>query len=106
MPPKLRTEIETEPTFKLDRTKQRLEARDVDMSGSTFTEVNLSGAVLGDVNLAGATISDANLSRLRIRQANLSAAPIVDCRTDGMTIDGIVLADLLSAHRAAKAKGP
>ena len=80
--------------LKLERTRQRVEATDTDMSGSTFSDVNLSGALFDDVNLAGATIRNANLSRLRISDANLS----------GASIDGIALEDLIAAYRAAHPK--
>lgn len=76
--------------IKLERTKRRVEATDVDMSRSTFSNVNLSGASFDDVNLAGATIQNANLSRLQIRNANLS----------GATIDGIAVEDMITAYRA------
>ncbi len=92
-------------TMKLAQTKQRVEARDADMSGSIFVDVNLKGAAFKDVNLAGATIHDANLSGLRISQADLSGACIVESLTDGMTINGIALADLLAVYEAVKSKG-
>jgi uncharacterized protein YjbI with pentapeptide repeats len=87
--------------MKLERTKQRVEASDVDMSGSTFNDVNLAGSAFNDVNLAGTTIHDANLSRVRISKADLRDASIIDSQTDGMTINGIAIADLLAAYRAA-----
>jgi uncharacterized protein YjbI with pentapeptide repeats len=104
--------METEQTIKLQRTKQRVEATDTDMSGSTFTDVNLSGATFNDSNLAGTTIKDANLSGwcvqnvnlsgLRINNANLTDASIVESSTAGMTIDGITVADLMTTYRAAQ----
>jgi uncharacterized protein YjbI with pentapeptide repeats len=107
--------METEKTIKLERIKQRVEAKDVDLSGSiftdanltgaAFTDVNLAGATINDVNLAGATIDNANLSGLRISQADLRGASIVESLTDGMTIDGITVANLLAAYQAAHPKG-
>jgi uncharacterized protein YjbI with pentapeptide repeats len=85
---------DTHRIIKLERTRRRLAARDVDMSGSTFSDVNLSGAAFDDVNLAGATIHNANLSRLRISDANLS----------GASINGIAVEDLIAAYRAANPK--
>ena len=96
--------MNTGTTMKLEQTKQRVEAKDADMSGSMFTNVNLKGAVFKDVNLAEATIHDANLSGLRISQADLSGASIVESLTDGMTINGIALADLLAAYETARSK--
>jgi len=96
--------METEQTLKLERTKQRVQATDGDMSGPTFTDVNLSAATFEDVILAGTSITDANLSGVRIQQANLTGASVVDSLTDGMTIEGIAVADLIAAYRAAKPK--
>jgi uncharacterized protein YjbI with pentapeptide repeats len=96
--------VNTEHTLKIERTKQRVEAADADMSGSTFTDVSLSGAKFNDVNLTGVLIDDANLSGLRISNANLTGASIVDSLAYGMTIDGIAVSDLMSAYRAASQK--
>jgi uncharacterized protein YjbI with pentapeptide repeats len=98
-----RLSMDTE-QIKLDRMKQRVEATDTDMSGSTFTDVNLSGAKLNDVNLTGAIIDDANLSGLRISNANLTGVSIVESLTEGMTIDGIAVSDLMATYRAAHPK--
>jgi uncharacterized protein YjbI with pentapeptide repeats len=93
-----------EQPIRIERTKRRVEADDADLSGSTFTNVNLSGVAFHDVNLSGATLREANLTGLRISQANLRNAAIVDSHTDGMTINGIALADLLAAWRAGNPK--
>jgi uncharacterized protein YjbI with pentapeptide repeats len=122
-------------TIKLERTKQRLEATDTNMSESTFTNVSLAGATFNDVNLsnatfrnvklagatinevdlsnatfhnvklAGAVIHDVNLSGVQIHQADLRGASIRESLTDAMTIDGIAVADLFAAYRAVHGKG-
>jgi uncharacterized protein YjbI with pentapeptide repeats len=104
--------LESEQAIQLHKTKRRLEAIDADLSGSAFTDVNLSGATFTDVNLAGATIENADLSRWCVRNANLNRLKIVsadlrhaaieDSLLDGMTIDGIAVAELMAAHRALK----
>jgi uncharacterized protein YjbI with pentapeptide repeats len=101
------------PTITLERSKQRLNATHMDMTDSTFRKVNLSGSVFNDVNLSSVTVtnvnlaesslSDVNLTNLKIRDANLSHASIDDSATEGMTINGILVSDLLAAYRAAKA---
>jgi catechol 2,3-dioxygenase-like lactoylglutathione lyase family enzyme len=73
-----------------------------DLSGSTFCDVNLSGATFDDVSLAGAKMTDVNLSGLGISNANLTGASLLDCRTDGMTINGIAVADLMAAYRSSR----
>jgi uncharacterized protein YjbI with pentapeptide repeats len=89
------------PTLNLTNIKQRIEADDADLSGSTFTNVRLFRAKFHDVNLAEGAISNANLSGLRISNANLAGASIVDSATNGMTINGIAVSDLLAAYRLA-----
>ena len=89
-------------TVKLEHTTQRIEASDANLSGSTFTNVKLAGAAFEDVDLSGASIHNAKLSGLQISDANLTGASITESLTDGMTINGIPLADLLAAYRAAQ----
>ncbi len=86
--------MNTQDTIELIDVKKRIQATDVDISGSTFIDVNLSGVAFTDVNLSGATFTD----------VNLSGVSLVDCSTDGMTIQGIAIADLMDAYRAAKGK--
>jgi hypothetical protein len=92
--------MDTELTIKLNHTRQRIEATDPDMSGSTFADVNLTNTTFNDVNLSGAQIENACLSGLRLSDVNLTGASIVDSRTDGMTIDGIAVSDLWTAYHA------
>jgi uncharacterized protein YjbI with pentapeptide repeats len=97
-------------TIKLKGSRQQVDAADANMSGSSFNDVNLSDATFNDVNLAGATIDNVNmsgchmrnvnLSGLQISGANLTDASIVESVTDGMTIDGIAVSELLAAYRA------
>ncbi len=76
----------------LKHAKQRIEATDMDLSGSVFV----------DVNFAGTSITDVNFTGLRVSDANLTDAVFNDCKTDGMTINGIAVADLMAAYRAAR----
>jgi len=52
--------------------------------------------------LSAATLDDVNLSGLQIGDANLRGASIVDSMTDGMTIDGVAVEDLMAAYRSSK----
>lgn len=79
---------------------RRVDANDSDMSGSTFINVNLASAVFDDVNLTGTTLNNVNLSGLRISYANLKGASIVQSLTDGMTINGISVTELLACYQA------
>ena len=68
---------------------------------AVVTDVSLAGAAIDDANMSGWRVNNANLSGLRITRANLSGASIAESQTAGMTIDGIQLADLMAAYRAA-----
>jgi uncharacterized protein YjbI with pentapeptide repeats len=98
--------------LRLEKVRRRIEARDCNLAGSSFTNINLSGARFHDVNLSGATIDDVNLSGwnvqdvnfsgLKITNADLSNAAIAHCLIEGMTIDGIKVTDLLAAYRTTR----
>jgi len=47
-------------------------------------------------------VRNANLNRLKIISADLRGAAIENSLLDGMTIDGITVAELMAAHRALK----
>lgn len=94
-----------ESVLKLEKTTQKLEAIDANLSGSTFTDVNLANAAFKDVNLAGMTVQNANLAGLRIRDADLRNASLENILATGMTIEGIPVDHLLAAYRAVNASG-
>ena len=52
------------------------------LTGSTFADVCLGGAKFDDVNLSGVAVTNANV--------------------EGMTIDGVLVTELIAAHRRAK----
>jgi hypothetical protein len=108
--------------MKLHRVKECLNAHESDISGSVYDDVNMSGSTVGNVNLAGCSftnvnmsgatfedanlsgwkIHDANLAGLKITKANLAGASITLGRMEGMTIDGILVSDLLAAYHASR----
>lgn len=95
---------------------KRLVMEDLSLEGSKFSRVNmshtmvmnsnLSGLVLDDVNLSGMSLHNVNLSGSRLENVNLSNSDyknanfvnvtLEDCFLDGMTINGILVTDLLS----------
>jgi uncharacterized protein YjbI with pentapeptide repeats len=96
--------MEQELVTRFEETTQQIVAVDADLSGSTFTDVNLANAKFDNVTLARATIHNANLADLRISNADLRGASISQSTMKGMTIDGIDVAELLAAYRAARAQ--
>ena len=105
--------MNAEQTIQVNGTKRLVQAEEADLSGSSFTDVNLCGSTFKNVNFARAEFEDANLSgwsvrnanfsRLEINNAYLRGAAIIDSLTQGMTIDGIPVAELLAAYRALTA---
>lgn len=85
--------------------KHCLSVTKADLSGSRFEDVNMSGWTLHDVNLSGMRVDNANLAGLHVSNANLAGAHIADCRLEGMTIDGILVTELLAAYEGARSKG-
>jgi uncharacterized protein YjbI with pentapeptide repeats len=52
--------------------------------------------------LSGWKLHDVNLAGLKIVHANLAGASITQGRIEGMTIEGILVSDLLAVYRASK----
>jgi uncharacterized protein YjbI with pentapeptide repeats len=99
---------------------------DVNMSKSEFRDVNLSGSQFHDINFSDVSFSAAQLggttfkhvgppdgSRQRpvtfeemtlcdsvFRKVDLSNVKLISCNIQGMTVDGILMSDLLDAHKA------
>jgi uncharacterized protein YjbI with pentapeptide repeats len=92
--------MSTLPTIALHNVAQRVDADDANLTGSRFHNVRLADARFIDVNLSGAGFEDVTLAGATSNNANLSRVAITDCRLDGMTIEGIAVADLLAAYRA------
>lgn len=65
------------------------EFRDVCLSGAVFDDCNLDNSQFHNVNLSGTGFDDVNFSRVKISNSNYN----------GMTIDGILVTDLLATHK-------
>ena len=76
---------------------------DAGLQGTEFINTNLSGARFHDINLSGAELVDINLSRTVIRNVNCSHVVIEDACYEGMTLDGILVTELLRVYRAQQA---
>ncbi|PTY01818.1 hypothetical protein DB346_11405 [Verrucomicrobia bacterium LW23] len=74
---------------------------DACLQGATFSNVNMQGVKFNDINLSGASFININLSGASLSDINLSGVAITDACLEGMTINGILVTDLLKAHKAA-----
>jgi uncharacterized protein YjbI with pentapeptide repeats len=102
-------------TIKLEKMTKRLEVRTCCLEGSSFVDVNLSKVSFDDINFSGADIHnanmsdwvvrDANLKGLKITSADLRGAAISHSLTEGMTVDGIAVSEMMAAYRELKERG-
>ena len=93
---------------------------DVNLSGARFHNINLSDIRVSAVQIGGATFKhvgpppdkDGNQARQRpvrfeeavlcdstFRKVDMSNVRIIDCNIEGMTIDGILVTDLLKEYK-------
>ncbi len=90
---------------------------DVNLSGAIFHDINFSDVAFSAAQMGGATFKHIGLPRdakgtqrgLAFENAELNGSAFVDCdlrdvkiencTLDGMTIDGIAVADLLAAYK-------
>jgi uncharacterized protein YjbI with pentapeptide repeats len=86
--------------MKLHQFAEPLEVTRSRLVESIFNDVNLAGTTFENVNLSNARIHDVKLSHLVIDNANLSHASIAESCLHGMTINGILVTDLLAAYSA------
>ncbi|MRR10467.1 pentapeptide repeat-containing protein [bacterium] len=96
---------------------------DVNLRKATFHNINFAGAEFSAANLGGATFrhigpmpgpdgtqqrqqavtfEEAMLCDSVFRDVDLSGARFEHCNTDGMTIDGVKVSDLVAAYRAQR----
>ena len=93
---------------------------DVNLSGARFFDVNLRNAEIGAVDFGGASFSCMNTGECYPKQPavfkNLELddctfekcyfrnTKIVNCDLTGMTIDGVLVTDMVKAHEKADSK--
>jgi uncharacterized protein YjbI with pentapeptide repeats len=104
--------------------------QNANLANANFNDVNLAGATLHDINFSdvtfsaaqfggtvfkhlglppgstekqrGITFEEADMNDSVFRDVNLSNVAIEKCNTSGMTIDGILVSDLLEAWQLSK----
>jgi uncharacterized protein YjbI with pentapeptide repeats len=82
---------------------EAIHASDSNLSGSSFRDVNLSDAEFTNARCHRLQMRDVDLSASLIANGNLGRVRIEDCNVDGMSIDGVLVSDMLAAYLAAKA---
>jgi uncharacterized protein YjbI with pentapeptide repeats len=103
---------------------------DVNLKGATFDNVNMSGVKFHDINLSDIDVSAVQMGGAKFRHVglppktpgkqrpvsfsemdlngstfalcDLSNVKIESCKVEGMTIDGVAVADMLAAYKAGK----
>jgi len=70
-----------------------------DLKGCLGTRLNLDGAMLNEASAINAELSRVNLSGAAFSESDLSDVKISRCKLDGMTIDGVLVTDLLKCFK-------
>jgi uncharacterized protein YjbI with pentapeptide repeats len=92
----------------------------VDLSGAKFFNINLRGANIGAVDFGGASFSCMNtgedkprrpvvfnsieLDDCTIQNSFFRNTRIVNCDLTGMTIDGVLVTDMVKAYKVSNSK--
>jgi uncharacterized glyoxalase superfamily protein PhnB len=79
--------------------RRRLVVDDADLSGSQFLNVKLEGVDFHDVNMRGAMFRDVRLAGAAFSNVDLSDVSITQANTSGLTVDGVLLSDLIRAYQ-------
>jgi uncharacterized protein YjbI with pentapeptide repeats len=103
-----------------DLNMSRSDFRGVNLSGSQFHDINFSDVSFAAAQLGGTTFKhigppDGNGEPQRpvlfeegilrasiFRKVDMSNVKLIDCNIEGMTIDGVLISDLLDAHKRQK----
>ena len=80
--------------------------RNADMQHARFENVNLLSAAFADVNLRDSTFENVALDGATLRNVALRNVRIANANLEGMTIDGVLVTELLRAHAKASASVP
>lgn len=81
---------------------------DINFSDVVFSRAQLGGTVFKQLGLPpgspekqrGMTFEDADMNDSLFRDCNLQNTRVEKCETTGMTIDGVLVSDLLAAYAA------
>ena len=79
--------------------------RSVDLAGVHFRDVQMSGAVIRDADLSAAQFADVRLRGARFTDVDFRDAEIRDSNLTGLSIDGILVTDLVSIYRTVNGTG-
>ena len=72
---------------------------DVNLQGTLFNNINLSESTFTDINLTGTQVENVNASNVTFHCVKFEGAAIDRCLLDGMTIDGVLVTDLIAAYK-------
>ena len=69
-------------------SREALLVRNSDLAQSSFDDVNMQGSTFTNINLGNTSFIDVNLSNASIKDANLT----------GMTINGVLVSELIRVY--------
>ena len=84
------------------QTNPGLSVVDKNLAGASYRNVKLEKAAFDDVNLKRSSFRNINFSEATFADINFTNASIDDARLDGMTINGVLVPELLRRHHGAE----
>jgi len=94
------------PMTDISNTRESLNARKSDLTGSQFSDVKLSQTVFDNVDLKASSFTNVNLAGTRFVDVNLTGATIEDANLTGMTINGNLVTDMSRAVDKSSPQAP
>jgi len=79
--------------------REQLSVSTSDLSESQFSNTKLEKSTFDDVNLRQTSFHNVNLSEASFNDINLANASIENANVSGMRIEGVLLSELMKAHR-------
>lgn len=79
--------------------REPLSVKASDLSESLFSDTKLEKSTFDDVNLRQTSFHNVNLSEASFDDVNLANATIDNANVSGMRIEGVLVSELMKAHR-------
>lgn len=83
----------------INQLKIILEIIEKSIPSSKFDNVNMEGTSFNNINLKNSTFTDINFQNTKFRNVNMENVELSDCNLSGMTIEGILVLEMIEAYK-------
>lgn len=74
----------------------------VQIGGTTFRHMGLPPSQRGTAKQRPLVFEDCDLNKSTFAQVDLSGVKLLDCKVEGMTIDGVLVTEMIAAYKNQK----